>query len=73
MAQGCRGIGGVYEVAETDRNMLISVTQVEKKNYFIIFYEVIIFLLNLCSHSFSHFFSCILIILFGCRHEWTRD
>jgi small ligand-binding sensory domain FIST len=30
VAQGCRGIGGVYEVAEMQRNMLMSLTQVGK-------------------------------------------
>jgi small ligand-binding sensory domain FIST len=30
VAQGCRGIGGVYEVAEMERNMLMSLTQVGK-------------------------------------------
>lgn len=30
VAQGCRGIGGVFEVAEMERNMLISVTEAGK-------------------------------------------
>ena len=30
VAQGCRGIGGVYEVAKVDRNMLLAVTEVGK-------------------------------------------
>ena len=30
LSQGCRGIGGVFEVAEMERNMLISVTEAGK-------------------------------------------